>query len=251
MFICFDLDDTLLNKKKEVSEYTLKVLNECKKKGHKLIINTARGHHATFDLIDLIKPDYSVVNAGALIYDKNLDVVYDNPISVDIVNKVIERIKDNASIITIQAYSGLYTTNTKSLNELAKVIDVTKGVDYDAYKIIPRDLDYNLAMSVKEEFDLDYCVYFNGAWSRFCNSGVTKLSGLKKIIEIENANMADTISFGDDLGDIEMLMGSGIGVCMENSVSDVLEKVKIVTKSCDDDGVAVYLNKYLNLGIEK
>ena len=63
--------------------------------------------------------------------------------------------------------------------------------------------------------------------------------------------MKDTISFGDDTGDLEMLLGSGIGVAMENSVKNVLEKVKIKTVSCDEDGVAVYLNKYFNLGLQR
>ena len=251
MYICFDLDDTLLNKKKEITLFTKQVLKLLQEKGHKLIINTARGYPATLDVINEIKPDYSVVNAGALVLDKDLNAIHEDPIDVDTTNEIIELLKGKASIISVQARETLYTNNQKTLNEKAVLTDYNERFNEKAYKIIPRDLDYDYAIKIKEKYDLDYCVYFNSVWSRFCTKNSTKINGLKKVIEYENGNMKDTISFGDDTGDLEMLLGSGIGVAMENSVKNVLEKVKIKTVSCDEDGVAVYLNKYFNLGLQR
>ena len=251
MYISFDLDDTLLNKKKQISEYSKKVLMELRKQGHKLVINTARGYLATLDIINELKPDYSVVNAGALVLDKNLNAIHEDPIDIKTTNEIINLLKGKASIISVQARETLYTNNQKTLNEKAVLTDYTEEFKEEAYKIIPRDLDYNYALEIKNKYDLDYCVYFNSVWSRFCTKGSTKLNGLKKVVKYDKGDMKDTISFGDDLGDIEMLLGSAIGVAMANSVQDVLEKVKIKTTSCDEDGVAVYLNNYFNLGLQR
>jgi hydroxymethylpyrimidine pyrophosphatase-like HAD family hydrolase len=60
-----------------------------------------------------------------------------------------------------------------------------------------------------------------------------------------NNKVENTISFGDDLGDLEMIQKAGVGVAMANSVPAVLEKVNNVTLSVLEDGVAVYLEKHI------
>ena len=41
-YIIFDLDDTLLNDRREITPYTLEVLQKLQSMGHKLVYNTAR-----------------------------------------------------------------------------------------------------------------------------------------------------------------------------------------------------------------
>ena len=64
-------------------------------------------------------------------------------------------------------------------------------------------------------------------------------------IKLLNLDIKDTICFGDDLGDLEMIQKAGVGVAMANSVPAVLEKVNNVTLSVLEDGVAVYLEKHV------
>lgn len=251
MYIFFDLDDTLLNKKKEITSFTKEILNKCRLLGHKLIINTARGYPATKAVIDELNPDYTIVNAGALILDKNLQVIYSNPIDKEIVKQVINEIIDYCDMILVQDKDILFTSNPNDKSETSVFVDF-KNFDYNllkegAYKIVPKNMNINVGNKVKEKYDLDYCLYFSGVWSRFCNKDSTKLNGLKKVLEYDNIDISQSIAFGDDLGDLQMLLGSGVGVAMANSVKDVLENVSNITLSCEDDGVAVYLKKYFNL----
>ena len=85
-YIIFDLDDTLLNKKKEITPFTHNVLKKYQKAGHLLIINTARSLSYTMEYIDQLQPDYSILNGGSLIVDKNKNIIYTNCISKETSN---------------------------------------------------------------------------------------------------------------------------------------------------------------------
>ena len=74
MYIVVDLDDTLLNSERQITEYTHKVFNELREKGHKIVINTARSFFTASRLINELKPDYSILNGGSLVIDKEKNV---------------------------------------------------------------------------------------------------------------------------------------------------------------------------------
>ena len=51
------------------------------------------------------------------------------------------------------------------------------------------------------------------------------------------------ISFGDDFSDIGMLKATGRGIAMGNAIAEVKAIADDVTKSCDEDGVADYIER--------
>ena len=231
---------------------TKDVLLKCREKGHKLIINTARGFIATKPIIDEIKPDYSIVNAGALIFDKNEHIVYSNPIEHDTVIGVVKDIQNICESILLQTTYILYSNIEKEENETNKYVQfnddtLNKILEDNVYKIVPKKLAESDGIMIRDKYDLDYCRYFSGVWSRFSEKKATKEYGMLKVVEMENEDINNTIAFGDDHGDLKMLLRSGVGVAMANSVEDVLNKVRNKTLSCDENGVAVFLEKFLNL----
>ena len=60
-----------------------------------------------------------------------------------------------------------------------------------------------------------------------------------------NIPLADTLAFGDEDNDIEMLQISGVGVAMGNANENILAVAQYTTLSNDEDGVADFLEKYL------
>lgn len=241
MIICFDLDDTLLNEKKEVTDYTLDVLNECKKRGHILVINTARSLEYASNIIDIIKPHYSVLYAGALVVDENKNIIYKDAISEEKTNAIINRLNYLRYNYSIQVLGNTLSSNPEIYGILT---DFSNGYNGEALKIIPRFMKIEDGNSISREFDVDFVTYRFAEWSRFSSKTVSKLNGLKVIMEKENISKEDVISFGDDTGDLPMLQGSGIGVAMENSIDSVKEKVEYIAGKSNEDGVAKFLVKY-------
>lgn len=55
-----------------------------------------------------------------------------------------------------------------------------------------------------------------------------------------------SVAVGDSMNDFEMLKYAGISVAMGNSPTEVKNICDIVTENCENDGVAVIINKLLN-----
>jgi Cof subfamily protein (haloacid dehalogenase superfamily) len=54
-----------------------------------------------------------------------------------------------------------------------------------------------------------------------------------------------TIAFGDGLNDITMIRAAGIGIAMENAEPAVKEAADWITASCDEDGVAAGVERFI------
>lgn len=246
MYIVVDLDSTLLNNERQVSEYTLKRLNEIRSQGHLLIINTARSLSNSLKIIDIVKPDYSILNGGSLVVDKQLNVIYKNPFG-DNLHNIINELQMFGKKIALQTINVLYTTDSeyKAQNVIFKDLKQNKVLE-EVYKIIFICEEDNLAYSLAKKYNIECINYLNGPWYRLTPMGVTKFSGIENLLKIINGKMEDVIAFGDDYSDLEMLLKVGHGVAMKDSIPEVYEKIKYHADSCDEDGVVRYLDNYFS-----
>lgn len=55
----------------------------------------------------------------------------------------------------------------------------------------------------------------------------------------------ETIAFGDGLNDITMIRAAGIGIAMENAEPAVKAAADWITASCDEDGVAAGIERFV------
>ena len=68
--------------------------------------------------------------------------------------------------------------------------------------------------------------------------GIHKGNALVKLGEVLGIRMEEIMAFGDGNNDIQMLEAVGVGVAMANSVPEVLAVADMVAPSNDEDGVA-------------
>ena len=71
-----------------------------------------------------------------------------------------------------------------------------------------------------------------------------KGEALKALAEHLGVPISATMSFGDGLNDLSMLREAGLGVAMANACSEAKECADVLTASCDEDGVALAIEKY-------
>lgn len=245
MYIIMDLDATLLNDNRKVTDYSVSILTKLKNDGHIIVLNTARSLDATLPIIDVVNPQYSILNGGALIVSGK-EKIYENVVSNEIVQKVIDEIKLNdIEEFSVQCDEGLFT-NKESYpltNAKATYFDYSEKFIYNASKILLCSQDGILPKKLSEKYNLKITHYVNGPWYRLstCNKQDGNIA-LFKLLGDENPQ---SICFGDDIGDLEMLEEASIGVALSNSVDSVLSVITNVTKySNDEDGVAKYLEEY-------
>ena len=249
MYIVFDLDDTLLNNKREVSEYTLSRLKYYQNEGHKIVINTARNIYRTIDLINLIKPDYTILDGGTIILDKDLLVIYEYPFDKITINDLILDIASFSSDVCVQTYKQLYAINPEYKYQGALFrdfnLDPIKNEE-NVYKIIFVPNDSEKAFALREKYNIEVFNYLNGKWFRANPALTTKYTGILALLKMTNGKEEDVIAFGDDYSDLDMITKSYHGVAMANSVPYVLEQAKHVCLSNEEDGVVKYLDDFFS-----
>ena len=60
---------------------------------------------------------------------------------------------------------------------------------------------------------------------------------LVRLAELLGIDPAQTVAFGDDLNDVNMLRAAGIGVAMANAGPEARAAADLITESCDESGV--------------
>lgn len=75
--------------------------------------------------------------------------------------------------------------------------------------------------------------------------GVHKAASLARLLERLDYDRAELIAVGDSFNDLEMIQYAGLGVAMANAREEIKACADYVTTSCDEDGVAHLLDKFV------
>lgn len=97
-----------------------------------------------------------------------------------------------------------------------------------------------------DNFSADIHVYRSRpTYLELAPASISKGSGLELLIkEMYDFGMAEVIAFGDNYNDVDLLKRSGHGVAVANSREVVLEIADEITGDSRDDGVAAIIRKY-------
>lgn len=259
--IAMDLDGTLLKDNKECPKSTKEYLKKLKDEGYIIVIATGRILKSAKDITDGAEfANYIVADSGSVIYDNK----YKNIISESIIDKpnlikICEGYKSDWGILELcdeqwcnvytdlkykpREYDNLILNINDFLNNNQKITHISIiPKQYCVYKIIDKlkeELPTLTVSLMQDSFsDLKYI--------EIHNNEINKYKGIKLIAnkeEIENKNI---ICFGDGLNDIDMIEKSGIGVAMENALSEIKQIAEFTTLSNNNEGIKYFLEQNLN-----
>jgi hydroxymethylpyrimidine pyrophosphatase-like HAD family hydrolase len=74
-------------------------------------------------------------------------------------------------------------------------------------------------------------------------NNITKATAIKKLCSLWNIPLFNTIAFGDNYNDIEMLELAGNGFLMDNAPAELKKRIKQQTNDNDHDGIYYALLK--------
>ena len=75
----------------------------------------------------------------------------------------------------------------------------------------------------------------------------SKPDALRQLLQSKQIPLSNVVAFGDDVPDIGMLAACGIPVAVANAIPEVIAVADYQTASNDDDGVAVVLERILDI----
>ncbi len=149
-------------------------------------------------------------------------------------------------------------TNTKATPQVKsnrEVVDLWKSESIGAHKIMcmgdAQKID-QLYSYLEKEFSEQLHLYRSkDTYIEIANKKISKLTGIKKVLEYcyPDIDLNETVAFGDNYNDIEMLEGVGLGVAVANAREEVKAVADRLTAHHKEDGVAISLNDIFNISL--
>lgn len=243
-YIIFDLDHTLLDNTSSLSHYTLNTLKILQSRGFILVINTARSKANTENIFSIIQPNFAIYFGGSLIVNNKNEAIYEHSISQDAVKSIYQDLYLSRKIqkMTFETNNNAYSDDYEyvSSGTKASYLDYSLHLPENTKKIIVQTDSPNFINKYLQKFNLEYVPYLTGNWGRI--SPCSKYKGNHMLFSILNDLHPYDYTFGDDLGDLEMIQKAYHGVLLSNARDDLKSKVlRITSHSNNEDGVARYL----------
>ena len=261
--IATDLDGTLLNNNHQISEYNKKVIKRASEKGIKTILSTGRPTASASKFLYDLNIDTELISFnGAMITDKNSNIIYQenlNPeISIKLIN-IAEKyniyhqgfLGDRWNIgFFDEKWTDFYTSIAKIDNYIIGFDDI-EDFSFSKFMFIgENDILKNIAEELNHTFGNSiYHTFSRDVYLEVHSPNTSKAKALKYLADKYNINAANIIAFGDNNNDLEMLEFAGISVAVENAEDTVKSKSLYITKSNEENGVGVFINNILNLNM--
>ena len=233
-----DIDGTLLNSKHQISEKTKKKVQQLAIQNIPFVLVSARmpkGMHYFLDELQIKAPMVSY--SGGLILDENQKVIYSKGFSVEMAKRLYKYIK-----YYYQIPVSFYVENHWMVDEIDEGIEEESIIT----GLKPEKLDLNgvdrLEMSLKEKFSGLKIYKSKDTYLEIMDESVSKSSAIQFLCDKMKIGLHQTVSFGDNYNDLDMLLLTGKGFAMANGAQGVLESIPTHTLSNDEDGIVYALD---------
>lgn len=264
--IVSDVDGTLYQSDHTISGATNTAIKGAIEAGHHFAVATGRMHGAGKLITRELPYDGFLISCNGAVVKHVVtgDVIHAVALEKEDLIKAVEICKDadvyfhmydSESIYVFKLehlakrYSDLMPSLPEDLRFDIKVIqDLSEIEDKDIYKVGLFSEDpvkfekvvsglkamdaFEMCFSMKTSFDINA-------------KGVTKASGIEALRKYYDIEREDIIAFGDNDNDRDMISYAGLGVAMGNAVEPLKLIADRVTKTNDEDGIALVLNEVL------
>lgn len=266
--IAFDLDGTLLNDNKELTEDNRSALLEAASKGIHLVPATGRFSGSLPEFLRELPIRYAILMNGAQIYDLQEQKILDEVLipwqkSIEIFEffdwlpVLYDCYLNNTAFIGaahrphIEEYAlnehflwmmrDLRTT-VPDLKEFvaAQKVDIQKQQAYfrpDQYPLRAQLLEHLKIPGIAISSSIPNNIELN-------HENATKGHALQKLATMLDIPIESTMGFGDGSNDLTMIRMAGIGVAMENAIEPARAIADYVTCDCNHSGVAAAIRKF-------
>ncbi len=249
VLIITDLDGTFLPDDKNVSLSDMSEIEKFRSLGGKFTIATGRALHAAKPYLDIIKPDLAaLMYNGAVALDcADNKAVFCTALPSNAVNyaKEIAKHFDFAGC-EVLCLDNVYVPMLNDVEQYHIDICKTKPIFCNFDEIPDNWIKVLFALDNKYQQDIaDFCaskeysdVYFVKSEKRFFEMlpiGVSKGSGLLKLIEAYKLQDYTVFAAGDYDNDIEMLKSADYGFAVANAQQAVKDAADYVLKSSNEE----------------
>lgn len=267
--IFLDLDGTLLDDEKNLPKANREAIDAALAMGHKVLICTGRPLCSAIKQLPKLGLDkqgcYAITYNGGLIYEPwEKKIVFQRTIPIDQVRYVFEKAYEFGGI-HIQTYTEdgfLCEYDTKESRDYERITQTDRKVVKDVFAelngrepckmlAIAYDYDRKRIEAFRESFSewakgkMSIC-FSNYEYLEFMPEGISKGDAVRRMSELLNIPIEDTIAVGDAENDILMIQSAGVGAVMQNAGDEIKQYGDYITqKNNNEGGVAEVIQKFM------
>lgn len=255
-----DLDGTLLDEKGLLSEENRRIIIKLKEKGIKFVIATGRPY---FTLSTVVKGWQVDGYIDAIIANNGLELVVNNGprfegsmLKKEWLYEILNQYNDLPGNFCLY-HDGMligqkmdaFMQRVSSKNQIeARVENLTTFIQSDIEKLLLA-CDPSEMHLIEQFYHQSNETRFRGFKSQeylfeFMHPDVNKLEGVRKYCDFIGITLDNVIAFGDNLNDLEMVVGSRIGVVMDNGDENLKTMANFIAPRNNDSGFASFIDSH-------
>ena len=264
--IALDVDGTLTNNKKEITQHTKEVLRAYQEAGGTVVLASGRPTYGVAPLAEELELEkyhgYMLSFNGALITDcRSGERIFQKWLPEGVPQQMADLAqKYGTALLTYQGDEILTETPDNQYvrkevictkMKVRKLSDFRREVTFPVVKCMLMDNGVYLAKveeKVKEYFHGELSVLRSEPYFlEVMPKGIDKARSLERLLELLEKDRSRMMAFGDGFNDRSMLEFAGLGVAMQNGQPAIKAVADLIAPSNEDDGVA-YVVESLMLG---
>lgn len=262
--LALDIDGTLTNSEKKITERTRSAISRAAQCGVKIVIASGRpvqgilGYARQLKLKELDGYILSF-NGGRLISCRTGEIIHDMKLPLQYMPEIYKLSKQYG--VNLMSYEGddLITEEPEDrflaiearINGLGikKVDNLLEYIDFPINKCLMlgdgdylADVEKKVYAALSDRLD----VYRSEPYFlEILPKGVDKAKALEGLLYKLGCERTELMACGDGYNDLTMIRYAGMGVAMENAREEVKSEADYVTLSNDEDGVAAAIEKFI------
>ncbi len=262
--IFLDLDGTLNNDEKVITQRTKNALMQAQKQGIRVVLASARPSPGLYKERDILcLRDYGGVlmsyNGGRIVNAASDRILFETAMDMDLTKKILRKLESLPVTPILDDGIQFYVTDPEGYKvayecqnnrmTCTQVENLSDFLSFAPIKIL-MSVDPSLLSGIKEQIagflpEALTVVQTAPFYLEIIPSCINKGQGVIDTCRALGIRPEETAAFGDAENDIPMLKTAGVGVAMGNASAQVKSAADQVTASNNEDGIALWLEKNL------
>lgn len=263
--IALDMDGTLLNSHKMISEPTVAAIEKAIDASKHVVLSTGRAIAELDDYKTELKCiKYGICESGALIYDfKHNCIVHQEIITSVLIEAILAAAsKDNImihlltngnSVISkndlenmqkyhMAIYQPMFRRVSTTVNDISEYARNNKIEKINLYHVSPeaRARSYEILKNLPLSLVLAETTSLE-----ITPLNVNKATGLMVLCDYLDLDITETIAVGDANNDLEVLKTAGLAIAMKNAADNIKEICDVIVSDNDHHGCKEAIEDYL------
>ena len=263
--IASDMDDTLLNNNRQISQRNEAAIKKAIEAGIVFTLASGRMYCSMQPYAQKLGLDVPLVSYnGALVKGALSGKVYVNhPLKLETALALLDYVKQQGHYVQVYMGDKLYVKEENEYSrryaEISGIQPIALGEDIYHITEAPNKL---LLMTTSDKFEAtwqDVAEKFKGKvdvtsskdnYLELMEPGVNKWQAVKQLAESFGIKPEEIMCIGDSNNDLSMIKNAGLGVAVANAKPQVQREAKMITASNDNNGVGLAIENILTAQVQ-